>query len=138
MSLVLDASLTLSCFLDDERTPSTDKVLERVGDDGAHVPSLWRLEVANALQVALRRRRLDAAYRDTIFAELGRFLIIVDAETDLHAWTSTLRLADRFRLTVYDAAYLELARRRRLPLATLDTALAKAAAALGVECLGSA
>jgi predicted nucleic acid-binding protein len=58
-----------------------------------------------------------------------------NAHTDTHAWGGTLLLADRFRLTVYDAAYLELARRRALPLATLDEDLSGAASALGIHVL---
>ena len=69
---------------------------------------------------------------------MGSLPIEIDPETDLHAWTVTTKLAERFRLTVYDAAYLELAQRRRLPLATLDEALHAAARACGVELLGIA
>ena len=60
----------------------------------------------------------------------------MDSETDVHAWTTTLQLADRFQLTPYDAAYLELSQRLQLPLATLDTALRPAANELGVKVLG--
>ncbi len=68
-------------------------------------------------------------------ADLAEFDIIIDSETDLHAWQATIRLADLHGLTVYDAAYLELAQRRRLPLASLDKALADAARAAGIEVL---
>ena len=120
MSLVLDPSLALSWYFEDERTPTGDALLDQVVEDGAVVPSLWRLEVANGFQMAIRRKRIDAAYRDNALAELATMPITVDAETDAHAWSSTLRLSDRFRLTPYDAVYLELAQRRELPLATLD------------------
>lgn len=102
------------------------------------MPALWRLEVANGLQVSMRRRRLMAAFRDDALDQLARMPITVDAETDTHAWTGTLHLADRFRLTLYDAAYLELASRRHVPLATLDQPLREAAVALGVDQLGAA
>lgn len=136
MSLVLDASLTLSWFFKDERTPGTDAVLTEVTENGAVVPALWRLEVANALQMAVRRKRIDAAFRDSALTLLSRLSIPADPDTDACAWAAILQLAGRFELTLYDAAYLELAQRRRLPLATLDRELRDAAAALGITLLG--
>lgn len=138
MSLILDASLTLSWYFEGERTPAVDAVLDQVTENGAWVPSLWRLEIANGLQAALRRNRLDAAFRDAALDALGRMPIAIDADTDTHAWTATLRLAERFRLTLYDAAYLELAQRRHLPLASLDMPLRAAAGALSLGVLGMA
>jgi predicted nucleic acid-binding protein len=138
VSLVLDASLTLSWFFKDERTPGTDAVLTGVTENGAVVPGLWRLEVANALQMAVRRKRIDAAFRDSALTQLSRLSIATDPDTDAYAWTAILQLASRFELTLYDAAYLELAQRRRLPLATLDRELRDAAAALGITLLGVA
>jgi predicted nucleic acid-binding protein len=136
VSLVLDASLTLSWYFDDEVKPAADAVLERVGAKGAIVPSLWRMEVANALQVALRRKRIDKEFRGRAIRHLEALPIAVDRETDTFVWSATLGLADRFDLTVYDAAYLELAHRRNLPLATLDKELIIAARALGVPTVG--
>ena len=106
-----------------------------VAEDGAVVPTLWRLEVANSLTVAARRGRIDADFRRAALADLALLDIRADPDTDTHAWTGTLQLADRFRLTVYDAAYLELAQRRALPLATLDEELLGAAAALRIGML---
>jgi predicted nucleic acid-binding protein len=123
VTLVIDASLTLSWDFEDERTSAADALLDQVTNTGAVVPSLWRLETANGLQVAIRRKRIDVAFRDRALTHLTRLPITVDAETDAYAWTTTLQLADRFQLTLYDAAYLELAQRRALPLATLDSAL---------------
>ena len=102
------------------------------------VPVIWRLEVANALQSALRRGRVDAAFRDATLRDLGQLDIVNDPDTSSHAWAETLQLADRFRLTLYDAAYMELAQRRHLPLATLDRELRMAAKALGTVLLGTA
>ena len=136
MSLVLDASLTLAWFFKDERTPGADAVLTEVTEKGAVVPALWRLEVANALQMALRRKRIDAAFRDSALTQLSRLSISTDPDTDAYAWTVMLQLAHRFQLTLYDAAYLELAGRRQLPLATLDRELRDASAALGITLLG--
>jgi len=94
------------------------------------------LEVANSLTVAIRRGRIDAESRRAALDDLALLDITTDAHTDTHAWAETLLLADRFRLTVYDAAYLELARRRSLPLATLDEDLGTAASAVGIHVLG--
>lgn len=134
--MVLDSSVSLSWCFEDERTSATHAVLNQVQEDGATVPSLWRLEVANALQMALRRDRITAEFRDATLADLSALNITVDTETDDPAWAATLRLADRYRLTLYDAAYLELAQRLAQPLATLDQALRIGAAALGVPLLG--
>ena len=136
MSFVLDSSVTLSWYFDDEATALTDALFDQVPDQGAVVPSLWRLEVANGFQMAVRRKRIDTAYRDASLKALETLPIEVDAETDTHAWRTTVQLADRFRLTVYDAVYLELAQRRAMPLATLDREVRAAARALGVALLG--
>ncbi len=131
-----DASLTMAWYFEDESTPATDALLDRVADTGAVVPGLWRLE-ANAFQTAIRRQRIDAVYRDASLAELGLMPITIDADTSTYAWLATLRLSERFSLTLYDAAYLELAQRRSLPLATLDRDMRTAAPALNIELLGA-
>jgi predicted nucleic acid-binding protein len=136
VSLVLDASLTLSWYFEDERTPAIDAVLDEVVANSAVVPSLWRLEVANGLQMAIRRKRIDRDFRDRAIQQLSLLPIVVDPEADTYVWTTTLRLADRFSLTVYDAAYLELAQRRDLPLASIDKELSAAGRRLGVQTLG--
>lgn len=105
-------------------------------EEGAVVPVHWRLEVLNGVQAALRRRRLDRAYRDSSLIDLDALLITIDGETNRAAWAATLHLSDQFRLTAYDAAYLELALRRRLPLATLDGDLIRAARAQNVPLVG--
>ena len=137
MSLVLDCSMALSWFFEDERTPAAEVVLVQVAEQGAVVPGIWRLEVGNALQAAVRRGRVDAAFRDASISDLALLDIVIDQETDGHAWAATLQLSDRFRLTTYDAAYLELARRRDLPLASLDRELRAAARAVGTALLGA-
>jgi predicted nucleic acid-binding protein len=134
--LVLDASLTLSWYFEDERKPAADAILDQVAASGAVVPSLWRIEVANGFQTALRRKRIDGDFRDRALHHLGSLPITIDPETDTHVWTATLRLADRLGLTVYDAVYLELAQRRSLPLASLDKELSVAGRASGVSMLG--
>ena len=138
MSLVLDCSATLAWVYGEEVTEAVRAVFNAVGVDGAWVPSLWRLEVANVLEMGVRRRRHDAAFRDATLADLALLPIRLDPETDQHAWGATARLATRHGLTVYDAAYLELARRRDLPLASLDQELRAAALVEGVPLLGMA
>jgi predicted nucleic acid-binding protein len=136
MSLVLDSSATLAWIYSDEVTEGIRRLFDTVGDTGALVPALWRLEVANSLTIAVRRGRIDAEFRRAALDDLALLDITTDSHTDTHAWAETLQLADRFRLTMYDAAYLELAHRRGVPLATLDEDLSAAALALGLRVLG--
>ncbi len=136
MSLVLDSSVTLAWVYSEETSPPVSRVLQLVNSDGAWVPSLWRLEVANILEVGVRRGRHDAAFRDATLADLALLPISTDQDTDAHAWGATLRLAERHRLTLYDAAYLELAKRRGLALATLDVELRAAAKGERIALLG--
>lgn len=136
MSLVLDSSATLAWIYQDEVNDVTKQIFERVAKSRAWVPAIWRLEVANGLQTGVRRGRIDAAYRDLALGDLALLDISIDQDTDKYAWSSTLHLADRFRLTLYDAAYLELAQRRSLPLASLDEKLRAAARGLDVLLIG--
>lgn len=94
MSLVLDTSVALTWQFADEQTVATRAVLARVTEEGAVVPSLWRLEVANALRSAVRRGRMSLPRRDEVPGDLDQLAIEIDGETDLHAWGETLRLAD--------------------------------------------
>jgi predicted nucleic acid-binding protein len=103
--------------------------------EGAVVPAHWKLEIANGFRSAERRGRIDREYRDLSLQDLGRLAITVDLETVRHAWQATLELADRFGLTPYDAAYLELALRRELPLGTVDRALLEASRIAGTRPL---
>jgi predicted nucleic acid-binding protein len=136
VSLVVDASMALAWYFEDEQTPGSLEVLREVAREGAIVPSPWRLEVASGFQAALRRRLITDAFRDASLRDLSTLSIAIDAETDRQAWTTTLHLSDRFSLTIYDTAYLELARRVDLPLATGDAPLARAASGCGVSVRG--
>ena len=107
-------------------------ILERMPELQAHVPPLWPLEVANALLVGERRRRITPAETARFLAILATFPITVDDETVAHAWLDTMHLAHAQNLSSYDAAYLELALRGGLPLAALDGKLKTAAQAVGV------
>jgi predicted nucleic acid-binding protein len=137
VSFVLDGSVALTWCFEDERTPATTALLHRVGENGATAPQHWPLEVLNGLMMAERRKRLDSTRRQHLARFLRDLPITLDSETSIQVWTATQRLAERFRLTVYDAAYLELAQRRNLPLASLDQELRVASTALGVPLLGS-
>lgn len=136
MSLVLDSSIALAWLYSDEASAATQEVFDTVLAEQAWVPSLWRLEVANSLQVGIRRGRISREFRDASLADLALLPIAVDPETDTFAWSATLRLAERYQLTLYDAAYLELAQRLNLPLATLDQQLRAAGGILGLALLG--
>jgi predicted nucleic acid-binding protein len=136
MSLVLDGSAALAWCFEDESTPSIDAVMFQVANDGAVVPALWRLEVANGLRSGIRRGRLTPAQRDALLVALGEMNIVTDPETDRYAWSTTVRLAERHDLSVYDASYLEVAARLSLPLASLDKALRTAAQSIGLPVLG--
>ncbi|EGY00761.1 hypothetical protein AZA_53402 [Nitrospirillum viridazoti Y2] len=137
MSIVLDASMAVAWLFDDERTASAHTVMLRVVAEGAFVPTLWRLEVANVLRNAVRRGRCDEAYVDRSLTRLGRIAIQSDEETDSQAWTTTRRLAREEDLMLYDSAYLELALRRDIPLASCDAALIAAARRRGLEVLSA-
>ena len=138
MSFVVDSSVSLSWCFADERSDATDTLLQRVVDDGAVAPSLWPLEVLNVLVMAERRKRINAERRQRVAGFLRDLPISIDDATNGQAWQITAQLAARWQLSVYDAAYLELAQRLGLPLATLDKPLRVAAAALGVRLLGTA
>ena len=137
MIFVVDSSIALTWCFEDEATPTADALLVRLTKDGAHAPSLWALEVLNALVMAQRRGRITSETRQDRLALLHALPITLDTETAAQAWTTTNRLAERYDLTLYDAAYLELAQRLNVPLATLDADLRKAANALGVPLLGA-
>ncbi|MGA2558574.1 MAG: type II toxin-antitoxin system VapC family toxin [Terracidiphilus sp.] len=137
MSLVVDSSVALAWAYSDEMTLAIEAAFERIVIEGAWVPGLWKLEVANVLETGVRRGRTDAAFRDATLADLALLPIQTDGETGQQSWGATLRLAERYRLTLYDAAYLEVAVRRGLPLATLDGELRAAAQMEGVELLGA-
>lgn len=136
MSVVLDSSITLAWIYSDETTEAVSQVFDLLSQSGGWVPQVWRLEVANVLEMGVRRKRHNGDFRDATLADLAQLPIQVDSETDKQAWGSTLRLASRHQLTLHDAAYLELALRRGLPLASLDKDLRSAARAENVRRLG--
>jgi predicted nucleic acid-binding protein len=133
--IVIDASVTVAALLPEAHSTHARTLMRRVAVDGACVPSLWHLEVGNILLLAERRRKLTQAQRVECLADLSVLPVVIDPDTRAQAWADTMTLALRRNLTLYDAAYLELAQRRGLPLATFDAALSRAAATEGVETI---
>ncbi len=133
--LVLDCSVAVSWCFEDEASPETDAILERVRDDGARVPALWHLELGNVLIQAERRKRLTATDTATRLALMAALPILTDDETPARAFIEVMTLARADGLTTYDAAYLELAMRKGLPLASRDRALVDAARRRGIATL---
>ena len=132
---VLDCSIAAAWLFEDEAAPDTDALLRRLKRDGAFVPSLWRLELGNVLTQAERSKRTDATRIARWIERLEKLPIVIDPETGSRAFREILALARQERLTTCDAAYLELAMRKAIPLATLDRALARAARRRGVATL---
>lgn len=138
MSFVIDNSIALAWCFEDEQTDAIMGLLDRLTETGASAPQLWPLEALNGLLTAERRGRIDTAVRRRLAGFLQALPIIIDDETASQVWSSTAHLAERHQLTAYDAAYLELALRLDLPLATSDSALMTAAEAAGVPLLTAA
>ena len=132
MQFVLDCSVAISWCLVDENNGYANAILAMMPDSEAFVPGIWSLEIANTLVVAERRNRITQEQSEQAIALLHSLLIQVDLVTDAKALDATLKLARQEGLAAYDAAYLELALRLQLPLATLDTQLAEAATRCGV------
>jgi predicted nucleic acid-binding protein len=129
---ILDSSVALAWAFEDESDPYADRVGDALPDARAFVPSLWPVEVGNALLVGERRKRTTEVKVTQFLTLLQTQPITVDDETAGRAWQETLTLARAHQLSAYDATYLELAIRRGLPLATLDEKLKAAAVAIGV------
>ena len=136
MSLILDASYTIALVLEEGGLRDVDEVSELLATSGAMVPTLWRFEVGNSLLMAVRRGRILPSRPAEIFAELEA-IQITDDPAPKWVWRATYALAERHGLTVYDAAYLELAMRPRGRLATNDLQLAAAARREGLTVFGS-
>lgn len=133
MSVVLDASAAACWIFENEATPSTEALLTRVRTSGGVVPVLWNWEMANLLIVGVRRNRLTAADATASLSDLALLPILRDDEASARASRETFALAQAHKLSAYDAAYLELAQRTGLELASKDAELCAAAAALGVK-----
>ena len=132
MPLVIDASIAVCWAFDDEDQEKAWLVLDRLGREEAVVPSLWWFEIRNALVMNERRGRITELGTSSFLRDVSGLNILIDRDP---VDGELIGLARLHRLTIYDAAYLELARRRRLALATLDGPLARAADAEGVVSL---
>ena len=135
-AFVLDCSVTMAWFFQGEATPATDALLDRLNEGGQAVVALhWPLAVGNTLLMGERRKRSTPADSSHFLGILGSLAVEADKETGANATSATLALARSHGLTLYDGAYLELAMRRKLALATLDKELRAAAKRVGVKCL---
>jgi predicted nucleic acid-binding protein len=133
MPFVLDASVAMAWCFEDETTGDTEAMLDKLTEDPAVVPSLWEFEVANVLLVAERRGRLTEFQAARFVELLGRLPITVDLAPP--TMTTLLAAGRRHELSAYDAAYLVLAERDGIPLATQDEKLRAAARSAGVPLL---
>jgi predicted nucleic acid-binding protein len=135
-AFILDCSVTMAWFFAGEATPETDGILDRLNQGGrAVVAQHWCLEVGNTLLMGERRKRCTPADASHFLGILGALAIDTNPETAANSTATTLALARAHGLTLYDAAYLELAMRASLPLATLDKDLRSAARKVGVTVL---
>ena len=132
-ALVLDCSVAVAWYLEGEGTDFTDGLLHAIPKLEIWVPALWNLEFCNALLAAERRRRISAFERAQIVGQASLHSLNVDPH--LMSLRQADEISGQYNLTPYDAAYFELARRRKLPLATLDAALVKAARAAKLPLL---
>ncbi|MHB8973416.1 MAG: type II toxin-antitoxin system VapC family toxin [Pirellulaceae bacterium] len=135
-TLVLDCSMAMAWCFADEGTQGTAEIQDRLVAEAAIVPGHWFLEVANVLALAEKRQRISAADVVQFVKLLAAFDIQVDNEFSARAFDHILPLSRGHGLTTYDAAYLDLAIRRQLPLASLDDDLCRVAAHLDVAVLG--
>lgn len=131
-AFVMDCSLTVAWFFEDETDAYAQAVEDSLPSATAIVPTLWPMEVANALLMGERRKRATEAKVTTFLGLLKSLPIALDDETTSRAWQESIHLARMHQLSVYDATYLELALRHGLPLATLDDRLKAAASTAGV------
>jgi predicted nucleic acid-binding protein len=136
MALVVDASIALAWGLPDESSAYADAVLAVVEREGLRVPGLWPREIANGLAVAYRRRRITTADERAFLAALSHLYLEVTAPAIIAIRDATAA-AMRYGLTAYDAAYVDLAARERLTLATLDASMRQAAQQSGVSIFQS-
>jgi len=133
MTFVLDASVTIAWALEDEESEEASAALALVRAGGAIVPAVWFFELRNTLVVNERRGRITQPATSAFLRELSSLPIVTDRAPNE---AELIALARQHRLTVYDAAYLELALREHVSLATLDSALMRAARELAVPLVG--
>lgn len=130
---VLDCSLTMAWIFPDEATDATGRLRDSLVEGRAFAPALWPIEVGNVILAATRRGRLAREEWPAIRAHLETLPVEIDPVSASRTWGAVVDLAEMQRISVYDATYLELAARLRLPLATLDRQLGATARAVGVD-----
>jgi predicted nucleic acid-binding protein len=133
MAFIVDASVAACWAFDDESHPWADQAMAKFASDAAEAPGLWWFEVRNTLIVNERRGRIAEAGVSAFLQQLSRLGVSLDRSPDE---AQIMRLARTYRLTVYDAAYVELALRKGAPLATLDSRVVAAAQAESVGVIG--
>jgi predicted nucleic acid-binding protein len=132
-TFILDCSPVMASYFDDETSNYANRVMDTAEKEGAAVPALWQLEIANSLLIAERRKRTTVDRMQRWVEAIEELPISVDPYTTNQALNKTLHIARAYNLTSYDAAYLELAQRLNLPLATLDKKMKEAAKKAGIS-----
>lgn len=135
MEFVLDCSVAISWYFADEKTDKTDQLRDKLVEGVIFVPLLWSMEVCNVVSVAYRRGRITTEEVPKLLADLKDLPDEIDNETEAMVWQHSFQLAQKHKLSVYDAVYLELAIRKKTPLATLDRRLKEACFAADVKVL---
>lgn len=133
MTIVVDASVTLDWLLESERSSYAAGVFGYIVRDGGVAPSIWPSEVTNGFLKALRRNRANIEEIERSFIVLASTNVRIDTFTDMEAMRTWFRLGNEYDLTSYDASYVDLALRERVPLATNDEKMRAAAKKLGIK-----
>jgi predicted nucleic acid-binding protein len=136
MGFIIDASVALSWLFADEFTPAAQALLKQAGDNAVFGPSHLWLEISNGALMGERRGRVESSQTILWLGQIAALGISIDRGNPGLGLDGLLPIARLHGLTVYDAAYLELAARLLLPLATFDKRLASAARNVGVEVIG--
>jgi predicted nucleic acid-binding protein len=132
---ILDNTVTMAWCFSDEATEFTETLLSRLSNltDSAIVPALWLYEVVNVTELAVRKGRITEEKARAFLESLADLPIEIENPTTTQMFVSVRELAGHYKLTAYDASYLELALRHKLPIAAFDNALAKAARDAGIN-----
>jgi predicted nucleic acid-binding protein len=133
LSFVVDASLALCWYFPDETSAFADSILIQTSAETTFVPHHWKVELANGLTMGVRRNRISSIYREQTLSAVDALEYRIDTAGVDNVWPDAVEIADRRGLTVYDALYIELAKRTNSKLATLDKAMNRAAVAEGVS-----
>lgn len=135
MPFVLDSSVALAWILPDEHSDAVDQIADRLENDVAVVPAVWPLEVLNALLTASRRARIGAEDMQRLLSHLASLPIEVEQIDMAQTLKAVSALAQHHGITSYDAAYVEVAKRRGVPVATLDRKLKEVSLAEGLSVI---